>query len=245
MEHLFPLSHIELPIQHRFEAAAREFPERIAVRARGASVTYRQIDHWANAIAHAIVEAGGAPGNVIAVMLGKDDPAAIAAFLGVLKAGRIYVALEPKAIPDYNRCVIKSCSPAILLTDAGHAADAEASRPNNCPTIQVEQFSQCTTSSAPLVKIEPLSPALLIYTSGSTGQPKGVLWNHLNLLYSLRIMTLTMDMTADDRVALLASMTMLPGPRDALAALLNGATLTIYDLVVGGIGELPAWIRSE
>jgi non-ribosomal peptide synthetase component F len=66
-----------------------------SVRARGASATYGQINHWANAIAHAIVETGGAPGNVIAVMLGKDDPAAIAALFGVLKAGRIYVALDP------------------------------------------------------------------------------------------------------------------------------------------------------
>ena len=111
MEHLFPLSHIELPIPHRFEATAREFPERTAVRARGTSATYRQIDQWANAIAHAIVEAGGAPGDVIAVMLGKDDPAAIAALFGVLKAGRIYVALDPMSLPDYNRRVIKSCEP--------------------------------------------------------------------------------------------------------------------------------------
>jgi acyl-coenzyme A synthetase/AMP-(fatty) acid ligase/acyl carrier protein len=106
-------------------------------------------------------------------------------------------------------------------------------------------LSQCTASSAPPVKIEPQSPALLIYTTGSTGQPKGVLWNHRNLLYSLRIMTVTMDMNADDRVALLASMTMFPGPRDALSALLNGATLTLYDLPLGGVGELRAWIRSE
>jgi amino acid adenylation domain-containing protein len=245
MEHLFPLSHIELPIPHRFEATAREFPERIAVRARGTSVTYRQIDDWANAIAHTIVEAGGAPGNVIAVMLAKDDPAAIAALFGVLKAGRIYIALDPTSAPDYNRCIVKSCTPAILLTDAGHAANAEAIGQDGCPTIQVDQFSQCTTSSAPPVKIEPQSPALLIYTSGSTGQPKGVLWNHRNLLYSLRIMTLTMDMNPDDRVALLANMTVLPGPRDALSALLNGATLTLYDLRVGGIGELRTWIRSE
>jgi acyl-coenzyme A synthetase/AMP-(fatty) acid ligase len=178
-------------------------------------------------------------------MLCKDNPAAIAALFGVLKAGRIYVALEPTSTSDYNRGVIKSCSPAILLTDAGHAADAAAIGQNGCPTIHVDQFSQCTISSAPLVKIEPQSPALLIYTTGSTGQPKGVLWNHRNLLYSLRIMTLTMDMNADDRIALLASLTMFPGPRDALAALLNGATLTIYDLLVGGVGELRAWIRSE
>src|SRR5262245_40844206 len=117
MEHLFPLSHIELPIPYRFEATAREFPERIAVRARGTSTTYRQIENWANAIAHAIVEAGRAPGNVIAVMLDKEDPAAIAAFLGVLKAGQIYVALEPTSTPEYNRRVINGCAPAILLTD--------------------------------------------------------------------------------------------------------------------------------
>lgn len=245
MENLFPLAHIELPIPHRFEAIAREFPERVGVRARGNSTSYRQIDHWANAIAHAIVETGGAPGDVIAVMLGKDDPAAIAAFLGVLKAGRVYVALDPKSTQEYNRRVFKSCAPAMLLTDAGYAAAADAIAQNKCRApIQIEQFAR-GAASGPLVKIEPQFPALLIYTSGSTGQPKGVLWNHRNFLYSLRIMTVTMDMNADDRVALLASMTVFAGPRDTLAALLNGATLTLYDLTVEGVGELRAWIRSE
>lgn len=245
MEQFFPLSHIELPIAYRFEVTARNFPERIAVRACGVSATYGQIDKWANGVAHAIVEAGGAPGDVVAVMLRKDDPVAIAGLIGALKAGRIYVALDPSATPDYNRRVIQHSTPAILLTDIKHIEDADGLGQNTCTTIYVDKFSDFTTSNPPPMRIEPRSPALLIYTSGSTGQPKGVLWNHRSLLYSLRIMTLTMDMNPDDRVALLANMTMLPGPRDALAAILNGATLTIYDLLDGGVGELRNWLRSE
>lgn len=245
MNDFFPPSHIELPIPHRFEATAREFPERVALRSRGASVTYREIDHWANAIAQAIVDAGGVPGNVIAVMLGRDEPAGIAAFLGVLKTGRVYVALDPGSLPNYNRAIVESCAPRVLLTDASHAAQAEAIKQSGCPTIQVERFSQSAITRPPQVQIEPQSPALLIYTSGSTGQPKGVLWNHRSLLYSLRTMTVTMDMNAEDRVALLTSMTLFPGPRDALSALLNGATLALYDLTVGGVGDLRGWIRSE
>jgi len=244
MENFFPPSHIELPLPHRFETIARESPERVAVRARDTSASYRQIDQWANTIAHKIIETGGTPGSVAAVMLGRDDPAAIAAFFAVLKAGLIYVAIDPKSPPEYNRLVFKSCSPTMLLTDAGYAADAAAVSQNRCPTIRVAQFAR-GAASPPLIKLEPQSPALLIYTSGSTGQPKGVLWNHRNFLYSLRVMTLTMDMSAEDRVALLASMTVFAGPRDTLAALLNGATLTLYDLTTGGIGALSGWIRSE
>jgi hypothetical protein len=51
-------------------------------------------------------------------------------------------------------------------------------------------------------------------------------------------MSVTKNMNVDDRIALLGSMTMLPGRRDALSALLNGATFELYDLTVGGIGDL-------
>src|SRR5262245_8023296 len=125
MDYPFPPSHIELPIPYRFEAIAGEFPERIAVRTHRSFATYREIDNWANAIAHAIVEAGGAPGEVIAVMFGKDDIAIVAAFFAVLKAGRIYAALDPLATPEHNSRVVKSCRPAILLTDAAHAGAAK------------------------------------------------------------------------------------------------------------------------
>src|SRR6185503_6414801 len=86
---------------------------------------------------------------------------------------------------------------------------------------------------------------LLVYTSGSSGRPKGVLWSHRSFPYSLQVMSATLSIAASDRIALLASMSVFAGPRDALAALLNGACLSLYDLKARGVNELRAWLQSE
>ncbi|MFH8982795.1 amino acid adenylation domain-containing protein [Streptomyces varsoviensis] len=84
------------PLHRLFEEQVRETPDAPCVgdRTGDASVTYRQLDRLANAVAWRLHEHGVAPGDRVGVVA-RLSAEAIAAMLGALKAGGVYVPLDP------------------------------------------------------------------------------------------------------------------------------------------------------
>ena len=56
----------------------------------------------------------------------------------------------------------------------------------------------------PGLSVSPDRIAYINYTSGSTGEPKGVVWNHRNELFGIRVKTNELHISPDDRVSLSA-----------------------------------------
>ena len=86
---------IEHSIPERFEQQAALYPDRIAVDGLASSLTYDALNRWANQVARAILaRRSGEQGKTLGLLLQKDAPM-LAALMGALKAGQIYVALDP------------------------------------------------------------------------------------------------------------------------------------------------------
>src|SRR5262245_44840810 len=109
----------------RFEQQVARHGDRPAIRSATCELSYRQLDRLANRIARAILARLG-DGNEPVAVLFEHDAAGIAAILGVLKAGKCYVPLDP-------------ASPAIrtahILTDSGARLVVTGSR---CRRLAVE-----------------------------------------------------------------------------------------------------------
>jgi len=82
---------IECSIPERFERIARLYSDQIAVKAGDRALTYAELNRYANRIAWAIIEKRG-PGSEPIALLFDHGIDVIAALLGVLKAGKFYVA---------------------------------------------------------------------------------------------------------------------------------------------------------
>ena len=82
-------------LHHLLSRAAAASPEREAVRCRGRSLSYRDLDAWSNGVARALVDGGVARGDRVGIFVPKDLEA-VAAVYGVMKAGAAYVPLDPK-----------------------------------------------------------------------------------------------------------------------------------------------------
>lgn len=82
----------------RFEGQARRHAGRVALAAHGRSLTYAELNRAANRVARALATRADAADRPTALLFGQGA-AAIVAMLGVLKAGRFYVFLDP-TLPD-------------------------------------------------------------------------------------------------------------------------------------------------
>src|SRR5262245_23342123 len=94
----FPPEAIEQSIPDRFEQQVARNPERQAVKNGNQVLTYVGLNQIANRVARAILAQGGACTEPIALLF-RTGASAIAALLGVLKAGKFYVPLDPTYPP--------------------------------------------------------------------------------------------------------------------------------------------------
>lgn len=173
-------------IHELISSQVQRSPDQTAVRADDASLTYAELDHESNQLAHRLRSHGVTDGAMVGICLDRSAALPIA-LLAVLKAGAAYVPVDP-AHPSERI--------AYSLTDAGVTC-----------IITEAQFIHAVDGVAPLLVIDdataavertPLGPpttmaggedlAYVMYTSGSTGRPKGVEVTHGNVINFLRSM---------------------------------------------------------
>ncbi|NSL86198.1 amino acid adenylation domain-containing protein [Chitinophaga sp. Mgbs1] len=100
-----------------FEAQAGRTPDAAAVVLDNQSLTYRQLDEYANRIAHFLMnKASLLREEGVAVMLNRT-PDCIAALLGILKAGGMYVPLEPDQPEERLKFMLRDAGIRVLLTE--------------------------------------------------------------------------------------------------------------------------------
>jgi amino acid adenylation domain-containing protein len=154
----------------------------IAVVAGDQRLTYRQLKHWANGLAHYLRRAGVGPEVCVGICL-ERSPELLVAILGVLKAGGAYVPLDPAYPKERLALLLGDCRAPLLLT----RSPLRGRLPNYAgKVVDLDCEEIAPADSSPAVAVSPDNLAYVIYTSGSTGQPKGVMMTHrclCNLLY--------------------------------------------------------------
>ncbi|MEU8379424.1 amino acid adenylation domain-containing protein [Streptosporangium sp. NPDC048865] len=215
---------------------ARLTPDADAVVSAGGTLTYRQLEERAGALARRLRERGAGAETPIAVCLPRSAEL-IVALLAVLKTGGCYVPLDPDYPADRLGFMLADSGSPLLLT---RATLVERLPPDHPPAILLDALPMNGANGAPEFvpgPVSPDSPAYVIYTSGSTGVPKGVVVPHrgvVNLVTGLRF-------TERERMLLLTSLSF------DIAALEIFGPLTAGGAVVlappygnGGLGELVA-----
>ena len=113
----FPKEDVETSIPERFEKIVGQFPDRLAVKMRNRTLTYQELNHAANRVAHAILAQRGETQEPIALLMEHDSPL-IAAIVGVLKAGKICVVLDPAFPKARGAFLIEDSQAGLLITDS-------------------------------------------------------------------------------------------------------------------------------
>ncbi|MEU9365112.1 amino acid adenylation domain-containing protein [Streptomyces avermitilis] len=203
-----------------FERQVRERPDAEAVVDGDTRLTYAQLGAEVDRVAALIGSRLMSPATPVGVCLPRSA-AQVAALLGVLRAGAVYLPLDPAYPAERLDHLLRDSGCPLVLTN-----DTTRSRP--AWTEHVELLDVSTTAPArPAARVRPSQPAYLIYTSGSTGRPKGVLVTHEGIGNFVSWYVDHYALTPDDRLSQLASPSFDAGLLDTLPALAAGASLTV------------------
>ncbi|MFP5263067.1 MAG: amino acid adenylation domain-containing protein [Blastocatellia bacterium] len=157
-----------------FEARADRAPDQICVETKQGLLTYRELDRRANQLSRYLRRIGVKPDTPVGVCLRRSGDLLVS-ILGVLKAGGVYVPLDPGNPKDRLDYVLQDAAIFTVLTDDNLAA----ALPDHtgqvlCLDSQWDAVAQESRERLGL-QVEGENLAYIIYTSGSTGRPKGVM----------------------------------------------------------------------
>ena len=235
----FAKEEVEQSIPERFEKMVRESPNRIAVKARDQSLTYAELNSMTNQLARTIVARRGPGEEPIGLLLAKGVPLVVAVF-GVLKAGKMYVLLDPSHPTARNRFILDHAQAPVIITDTEHLGLAKGLVREKEQIINAGEPDSGIGSENPALIISPETIAWIHYTSGSTGEPKGVIQTHRNALYKVMRDTNDYHVCPSDRFTFPASR-----GGDMFLALLNGASVFPVEIKEEGFLGLGECLHRE
>jgi amino acid adenylation domain-containing protein len=229
-------------IADRFEMIARAQPGRQAVSADGQQASYGELAAHAARIASRLLRKGVQQGDRIALYF-EHGPAALAAWLGVLKSGAIAVPLVPTHPVERLRLLVSDASAWIVLSEFRSLEKAAAVAAGFADVLDVDAVGDETQRACP--RVGPADPATILYTSGTSGKPKGVIQTHGNILKKVDVCAAAFATTPSDRFSLLTWCAMAQGTIVTASALLSGATLCTFNVRQEGLSGLADWIVRE
>lgn len=162
-----------LSIPARFAEQLARTPDATAVTeaATGARLSYRELDQRANQLAQHLIGLGVGREDRVAVLMERSI-GLVVAFLGILKAGAVYLPIHESYPADLRQWVVDRAGAAVLLTDDAMRATG---LPAGVPVIALDDPALGREPAVdPGVPLPPGCLAYVIHTSGSTGLPKGV-----------------------------------------------------------------------
>ena len=236
----------------KFEEQVEKYPNHIAVKTAKAELTYQELNHFANAVAHEVNDKcdviNKASRETVALLFEHGSDMIVGKF-GTLKAAKIYVPLDPSYPPKLLAYMLENSEATLMITNDKNVDLAARLIRESDAKVKIININEIKTVDF----LENINPkcggheiAYILYTSGSTGRPKGVMQSHRNVLHFAECYRKAIDITPDDRMTLLSSFSHDAGIGDICAALLNGATLCPLDVRSNtSTDEIVNWLKDE
>lgn len=207
-----------------FERQVHARGEALALVCDGATVTYRELNDRANQLAWHLISLGVGPEVAVGVLL-ERTPELYVAMLAIMKAGGIYVPLDPAYPLDRLHQMATSASVRALLTGPG---TLEFAPRGTWTTIDVQTRDKVLSAydtDNPSLSLSPDNLAYIMYTSGSTGRPKAVGISHRALANQIGWAVQAFALTPADRFLHKASVCFDSSIEEILCPLICGAVV--------------------
>jgi amino acid adenylation domain-containing protein len=212
-------------IHEIFEQQVEKTPDAVALEFGDLKLSYAKLNARANQIAHFLIDADVKPEMRVA-LFAERGPELIAGILGILKAGAVYVPLDPAHPGERLRLILEDSSPVALLakTDLIHRF---GEFPDGLAVYDLHDDFASQAEVNPGRKLSSAALAYIMYTSGSTGKPKGVMVQHHAVCNQIAALQAQWGTCPRDRHLQFASATFDVSVEEIFGSLFCGATLVL------------------
>lgn len=251
---------------------SEKYPENIALRYKGSSITYKSLNDEVNKVASLLLKIGLEKKDRVAIYLEKS-PEEVISLLAINRAGGVFVDIHHQQ---------KSPQVLYILNDSGAKVFITTrQRCNNIKNI----FSECPelkyiivhgngeSLSLPNIRVVDLASVVpnakfkrniiendiccLYYTSGSTGKPKGVILSNRNVIVSAESAIEFLEHNAGDKVLSVLPFSFDYGLAQLTQSICSGGTCVLLNYIfprdilnelisekITAIGMLPTlWLQ--
>ncbi|MFJ8623308.1 amino acid adenylation domain-containing protein, partial [Kitasatospora sp. NPDC093550] len=166
----------ELPEESVTAAFARwaaATPDRTAASFDGRTLSYAELDAWANRLAHRLLAHGIGRGARVGLCAPRSVELVVG-MLAIARTGAAYVPLDPANPAERLAYMLADAEVEAVLYEPGVAAAVPEGTFLRLPLDPAED----QPADPPAVTVGPDDLLYVIYTSGSTGRPKGVCIPH-------------------------------------------------------------------
>ncbi len=222
-----------------FIRSAATTPDAPAVIATERTLSYGELDALSNQLARQLVESGAQPNQLVAVVMQKGWEQ-IVAVLGILKAGAAYLPIDASMPAERLHYLLEFGEVSVAVTQRCH--DAAIEWPEGIRCLSVSDTDLGTAATDALENSNPANAddiAYVIFTSGSTGQPKGVVIDHRGALNTCHDINARFQVTAQDRVLALSSLSFDLSVYDIFGLLAAGGAIVMPD--ASGMRDPAHW----
>lgn len=208
-----------------FENQVTKYADHQALVVGKEMLSYEELNAKANQLANYLIdELQVKQGECIGVSMERSAESIIC-LLGIMKAGAVYLPIDPNYPGERKQYMIENAEIGVLLAKVSDHQEFEF----DGRLVAVDQLLPeiNTAKTNPEVALSPKDPAYTIYTSGSTGRPKGVLIAHTSNINMSLDLVRTFGLTSEDRVLQFASMSFDASIMEIFMCFYSGATLVM------------------
>lgn len=213
------------------------------------TLSYEQLEQLTNQVANGLNKLGYKKGDVIALVL-PFTPECIASYLGIIKAGCVAISIAEsfsseeiktrlritncnivitqqtllrnnKRLPLYEKVIAANPKKIIVIADSASSELRNSDLNWNDFLSSKQDFKAASCS--------PEHPINILFSSGTTGDPKAIPWDHTTPIKCASDAYWHHDIHSNDILSWPTSIGWMMGPWVIFAALINQASLAIYN----------------
>ena len=186
-----------------FEDQVNKTPNNIALSYDGETLTYLELNSWANQLARMLIANGVKSGDNVALIADRGFNMIIG-MLSILKAGGAYVPIDPEYPIARQEYILNNGQISVIVADEVRENFSNLSN-QKIIYINKEALNAYESCNLELYK-DSKDLAYIIYTSGSTGVPKGVMIEHQAAVNLIQWVNKRFEVSEKDTLLFITSM---------------------------------------
>jgi malonyl-CoA/methylmalonyl-CoA synthetase len=171
----------------------------------GRTISHDALHLLSGRLANLLVSEGVKPGDRVAAQVEKS-PEAFALYLATLRAGAVFLPLNPAYTSAEIAYFVGDAEPALVVCDPARAEQRARFMDGDTRLMTLDAQGKGSLMDAAISHSEAHWPvpregrdlAAILYTSGTTGRSKGAMLSHDNLLSNARVLMDAWRFTSND-----------------------------------------------